>query len=38
MDLQRVKTELTRMINYREINGQILKGKKELGYEKINTN
>ena len=38
MDLQRVKTELTRMINYREIKGQVLKDKKVLGYEKINTN
>ena len=38
MDLQRVKTALTRMINYREIKGQVLKDKKVLGYEKINTN
>ena len=38
MDLQRVKTELIRMINYREIKGQDFKGKKVLGYEKINTN
>ena len=30
MDLQRVKTELTRMINYREIKGQVLKDKKVL--------
>ena len=38
MDLLRVKTELIRMINYREIKGQDFKGKKVLGYEKINTN
>ena len=38
MDLLRVKTELIRLINYREIKGQDFKGKKVLGYEKINTN